>query len=170
MLNSPLVIIGLTFAVLIALVMRYFIFRASCALVDAEPSHLKSLLIVLFGLVIILALGVPLIGLPLGWLTAQPLFNVQDSSTGFILWCSFVVVTIWLLLGLLYIPVVPVKFTKGLLLSAYEIALGGLANGLLLSLVLVIGAALQIGTGSGPNLQRSAAPVAPSPAATARTS
>jgi hypothetical protein len=161
---SPLMLAGLAVGILFGLLLRYAIFRASCALIDVEPSHFKSILIVLFALAIALAIGVPIFGLPLG-LLGQPLFNVQESVSLYIVWCLLGLALIWAVLGLLYIPALPVSFKKGFLLSGFETVLGILANALILAVVLIIWAAVQIATGSGPNAGHSALP-APPPALT----
>src|SRR5260370_25372308 len=146
--SSPLILTGLAVGVGVGLIMRYFIFRACCALVYVEPTPFKSILVVLFALAITLAVGVPIVGLPLG-LFSQPLFNVQESVSLYILWCLFGLLLIWAILGLLYIPALPVPITKGLLLSAYEIVLGGLSNALLVSVIQVLYAVYQIATNTG---------------------
>src|SRR5437868_39773 len=143
--SSPLILTGLAVGVVVGLILRYFIFRASCALVDVEPTPFKSIMVVLFALAITLAIGVPIVGLPLG-LFSQPLFNVQESVSLYILWCLFGLLLIWAILGLLYIPALPVPVAKGFLLSGYEVVLGVLANALLVSVILVLYAVYQIGT------------------------
>jgi len=158
--SSPLILTGLAVGVVVGLIMRYFIFRASCALVDVEPTPFKSILVVLFALAITLAVGVPIVGLPLG-LFSQPLFNVQESVSLYILWCLFGLVLIWAILGLLCIPALPVAITKGLLLSGYEVVLGVLANALLVAVILVLYAVYQIGTNAGAGPAHTASPAAP---------
>jgi hypothetical protein len=162
---SPLVLAGLAVGVLFGLILRYLIFRASCALIDVEPSHFKSILIVLFALAIALAIGVPIFGLPLG-LLGQPTFNVQESVSLYIVWCLLGLALIWAVLGLLYIPALPVSFKKGFLLSGFETVLGILANALILAIVLIVWAAVQIATSSGPNAAHSALPAPPAPTKT----
>ena len=152
---------GLALAVIAALVLRYFIFRASCALVDVEPSHTKSVLVVLFALAITLAIGVPVFGVPFGLFA----LDVHPSPSLVIVWCFAGLVTIWAILGLLYVPAVPVPFAKGFLLSGYEIVLGVLANALLGGIVLVGFAVFQIFTNAGSEPSHSAAP-RPAPALT----
>jgi hypothetical protein len=161
---SLLMVGGLALAVVAGLVVRYFIFRASCALVDVDPSPFKSILAVLFALAISLAVGVPLLGVPLGLFGKSP-FDVELSSSVIIVWSLLGLAIIWAILGLLYVPILPVPFAKGFLLSAYEIVLGVLANALLGGVVLVVYAVYQIGTNSGPNPSHSALP-APPPALT----
>jgi hypothetical protein len=157
----PLLLAGMAVGVVLGLILRYFIFRASCALIDVEPSHFRSILIVMFALAITLALGVPIFGMPLGLLD-KPLFNVQESVSLYIVWCLSGLALIWAILALLYIPAVPVSFKKGFLLSGFETVLGILANALILAIVLVIWAAVQIATSRGPNPAHSAAPASPS--------
>jgi hypothetical protein len=155
-----LLVAGVAAGVVVGLILRYFIFRASCALIDVEPSHFKSIMIVLFGLAITLAIGVPIVGLPLG-LIDKPLFNVQESISLYIIWCLMGLALVWAILGLLYIPAVPVSFKKGLLLSGFETVLGILANALLIAIVLIVWAAVQIATTRGPSPGHSELPISP---------
>jgi hypothetical protein len=69
----------------------------------------------------------------------------------YILWWMLTLAVVWGVLGLLYIPALPVPFTKGLLLSAYEIVLGALANALLIGAILVVFATVQILTKTNPS-------------------
>jgi hypothetical protein len=164
--NSPLVLTGLAVGVVVGLILRYFIFRASCALVDVDPPPAKSVLIVLFGLAIALAVGVPMFGLPFGLLPGGHFpFNAQESVSLYIAWCILGLAIIWAVLGALYIPAVPVSVGKGFKLSAYETGMGVLANALLLALILIIGAALQIGTNTGPSRTADATTAVPARAA-----
>jgi hypothetical protein len=140
-----LMVAGIVVGVIIALVLRYFIFIASCALVDVEPSTLKSILIVLFALSISLIIGVPMYYFGLSML------NPQTQTSLYILWWVLTLALVWAVLGLLYIPALPVPFKKGLLLSAYEIVLGALANALLIGAILVVFATVQILTKTNPN-------------------
>jgi hypothetical protein len=156
---SDIMLVGLVIAAIIGLVLRYFIFRASCALVDIDPSPLKSVLVVLFALAIFLAVIVPMS------LFGLAVINVTESTFLFVLWNVVGLVIVWAILGALYIPAVPVSVAKGFLLSGYEIALGLLANTLIAAVILVICAFIQIATNSGPNQGHSALPAAP-PAST----
>lgn len=163
---SLLMLGGLALAVVAGLVVRYFIFRASCALVDVDPSHFKSILVVLFALAISLAVGVPLFGLPFGLFA----LDLHPAPSLTIVWCLLGLVIIWAILALLYVPVLPVPFAKGFLLSGYEIILGVLANTLLGAIVLIAYAAYQIGTNSGPAPAHSALPAPPPALATTQAS
>jgi len=140
-----LMVSGIVVGIVIALVLRYFIFIASCALVDVDPSTFKSILIVLFALTISLIIGVPM------YYFGQTLLNPQTQTSLYILWWVLTLAVVWGVLGLLYIPALPVPFTKGLLLSAYEIVLGALANALLIGAILVVFATVQILTKTNPS-------------------
>jgi hypothetical protein len=152
--SDILVLLGLVIGGIIGLVLRYFIFRASCALVDADPSHFKSILIVLFGLAIFLIIVGPMSFFGLG------ILFVWQSVFLYVLWVFLGVALTWAILGAIYIPAVPVSVGKGFLLSGYEVVLGLLANTLIFALVLVVLAAFQIATNSSPNQGHSVAPAA----------
>ena len=143
--GDPWLVIGLLVGGIVGLLLRYVIFRASCALVDVDPSQTKSILVVLFAFAVIIGVSIPVLLLP---------EMVTGVSVGLLVACFLVgVVSVWLILGLLYIPVLPVSVAKGLLLSGYEIILGLLLNSLVAGIVLVVYAVYQIVTNTGPGGQ-----------------
>jgi hypothetical protein len=170
--DSPLVLAALlAVGIVVGLIMRYFIFRASCALVDVDPPPSKSILIVLFGLAIALGIGVPMFGLPFGLLPGWQIpFNAVEQASLYIGWCILGLAIIWAILGAIYIPAVPVPVAKAFKLSAWETAMGVLANALLLALILIIAAAFQIVNKTGPNKAPNATSAPPPPAAVDRAS
>lgn len=152
-------VLALTAAGVVALIVRYFLFRVGCVLADLPDLAVgRSILAV----VLAVTITVPLI--VIAGIQLVSLEKRLSAQAGMIFYPAIAasLVVCWWLAAFIYRLVLSTSYTKGLTVAGVELLLSALLAGLVAAVLLVLGAAWQISQ-PGRALPQSALPTPPAP-------